>query len=289
MSILFDKYGDVNPIGLIGLVGGIALSVILFVTLWPLTLVNETERGIVLTNGAISRVLGPGLHFRLPLFESVVHADLSVRTLEVTIPVYSKDSQVIDTVLAVNYRLVSTDEAVIQAYRESRLDYETTILRPNMADVLESTISQYTAQQLIEERGSLSALIKKAIVDKFADRTYVEIDTVSIDPNFDPEYEGAVKRKQVQEQNALAEVNITKQEEEKKKQQILQAEALAEKTRLEALALASQNGEKVISKIYAEAALEMAKKWSGNVPSTIVNSGQGQASVPFFSFMEIGK
>jgi len=289
MSIFFDRYGDVNPIGLIGLVGGIALSVILFVTLWPLTLVDETERGIVLTNGAISRVLGPGLHFRLPLFESVVHADLSVRTLEVTIPVYSKDSQVIDTVLAVNYRLVPTDEAVIQAYRESRLDYETTILRPNMADVLESTISQYTAQQLVEERGSLSALIKKAIVDKFADRTYVEIDTVSIDPNFDHEYEGAVKRKQVQEQNALAEVNITKQEEEKKKQQILQAEALAEKTRLEALALASQNGEKVISKIYAEAALEMAKKWSGNVPSTIVSSGQGQASVPFFSFMEIGK
>ncbi len=82
----------------------------------------------------------------------------------------------------------------------------------------------------------------------------------------------------------MAQANITAQEEEKKQQEILRAEALSEKTRLEADALATSNGEKVIEKIYAEAALEAAKRWDGSVPQTMYNmSESGQSFLPIFN------
>lgn len=95
--------------------------------------------------------------------------------------------------------------------------------------------------------------------------------------DFDDQYESAIKNKQVQEQQALAQINITKQEDEKKKQEILKAEALAEKTRLEAVALQSAQGEKLIDKLYAEAALESAKKWNGVLPTQMIPG----ATLPF--------
>ena len=94
------------------------------------------------------------------------------------------------------------------------------------------------------------------------------------------EFNAAIEQKQVQEQEALKEVNITRQEEEKKKQAILQAEAVAQKTRLEAQALSINAN--IIDKILAEAKLEAAKNWNGVLPTHMY----GSAPIPLVNITQ---
>ena len=287
MSIFTDQYGNISTGAVIATIVVGALSLLLLFVLFPFTLVGETQRGLVFRNGALVRTVDPGLNFRIPLIEDVKKADTSVQTFTMSVPVYSKDSQVVETEVTVNYHIDSN--LVEEAYRDSQLAYEMRVIAPNMPDVLESSLSKYSAQELITSRGTLSGDVKAALFAKLETRPYIVIETVSVKLDFDDAYEAAVKEKQVQEQNALTAINVTKQTEEKKKQDINAAEALAEKTRLEALALASQQGSRVIEKIYAEAALEMAKKWQGGVPQTVVNGSDSGGGNGFFSFLQLTK
>jgi len=94
---------------------------------------------------------------------------------------------------------------------------------------------------------------------------------------------------EVQEQLALSEANKTAQEEERKKQEILKAEALAEKTRLEVQAL-NTGGTEIIEKILAEAQLEAAKRWNGQGPSTLImGTGEDEGNLPILPYMNVGR
>lgn len=227
--------------------------------------IDEQELGVVTKFGKVDGTVDAGFHFVNPFTTDVTKMSLEVEALSLDELTYSKDSQIVGAKVMVNYRLVRAD--VVKIFTEVRREYESRYVLPESKDAIKAIISKYTAQQLIENRGGLAIEVKARLQEEVSDKG-IEIVNVAIENfDFDDAYEKAVQNKQVQEQQALAQVNITKQEEEKKKQEILKAEALAEKTRLEAEALASQNGNAVIEKIYAEAQLEMAKRWSGVMPT----------------------
>jgi regulator of protease activity HflC (stomatin/prohibitin superfamily) len=269
------------------LIGGgiLALVVIIFI-FKTVEIVDQTERGVLLRFGQIERVLEPGLNFVNPFTENVQRMDVSVKAVEINELSYSKDSQVVTVSAVINYQVNPVE--VESVYEEVRRDIEVRYVLPRAKDALKNSIAKYTAQGLIENRSVLTSEFKTALQEQLAD-SGVSVHSVSLTNfDFDDAYETAVQNKQVQEQQALAQVNITKQEEEKKKQEILKAEALAEKTLLEAAALASQNGEKVVAKIYSEAALKAAEKWNGVGPQTIV-TGSESGQIPLFPYLGIGK
>lgn len=241
--------------------------------------VSPQEVGIVTRTGALNRSLSEGMHMTIPILENVTYMNISEQKLEVSTQVYSKDTQTVDTKLVVNYQLKR--EAVETVYRETRNKYEDIIIAPVLSPAVEEVFSRYTAQELVEKRSQLPIDVKNAVIQRVGDKGIL-IKGVEFTFDFDDQYEAAIRNKQVQEQQALAQVNVTRQEEEKKKQEILKAEALSEKTRLEAQALSSQQGEKVIAKIYAEAALEAAKRWTGVLPTQMIPN----STLPF---IELGK
>jgi regulator of protease activity HflC (stomatin/prohibitin superfamily) len=278
---------DVSPEFKFGVkvVFGLILLGVLF-AMSPFAIIGTTERGVVLRWGVITRVMEPGIHWRTPIAEDVETVDVSVKALEVKELAYSKDGQTLEVSTTVNYQVDPLK--VKELYGEVRNEVEERYVLPKTKNSLKTIMSRYTAQGIIEHRGEISGEIAKDLELALAGN-WILVKTVSVtNYDFDDKYEAAISEKQVQEQNALAQVNITKQEEEKKKQEILKAEALSEKTRLEAAALASQNGEKVVAKIYAEAALEAARKWNGTTPTTVVTSGT-DGSIPLYPFMELGK
>lgn len=261
-------------------VGHVVLAVLaLGFLLGSWTTVQPQEVGIITRMGALSRTVGEGLHFKLPFFEQVTKMRLSEQNFRVDSQVYSKDTQTVTTQLIVNYQV---DRATVErTFREVKNDYQNILIFPVLSPVVEEVFSRYTANDLVQNRPQLPIEVRKAIVERLAGRG-VTVKGIEFTFDFDDAYEQAIQNKQVQEQQALAQANVTKQEEEKKKQEILKAEALAEKTRLEAQALASQQGEKVIAKIYAEAALEAAKKWNGQLPTQMIPD----ATLPF---IQLGK
>lgn len=252
-----------SPFKLVGV--GVAVFVGLIFIFSSAITIDEQELGVVTKFGKVEGTVDAGFHLVNPFTTDITKMSLEVEALPLDELSYSKDSQIVGAKVVVNYRLVRAD--AVKVFTEVRREYESRYVLPESKDAIKAIISGYTAQELIENRGGLAIKVKERLQNEVSDKG-IEIVNVAIENfDFDDAYENAVQNKQVQEQQALAQVNITKQEEEKKKQEILKAEALAEKTRLEAQALASQNGNAVIEKIYAEAQLEMAKRWSGVMPT----------------------
>ena len=272
---------------IVATVAGIAFAAVLglFVLFGSYTTVSPQERAIITNLGSVSRVLDEGFHWKSPFTESVHNMDITIQAFPVSELTYSKDSQIVTAEVTVNYRL--KPEAVEQIFREVNRDWEARLVAPAVKDSIKNVVAKYTAQGILDNRATIPAEVKASIVAALDQRGIVVENVLFTNIDFDDAYEEAVRNKQVQEQQALAQANITKQEAEKKEQEILKAEALAEKTRLEAAALASQQGEKVISKIYAEAALELAKKWNGTVPSTYISGQDGGQGGSFLSFLNL--
>lgn len=251
------------------------------------TTVDQTERGILVTFGEVQEVLEPGLHFVNPFTSDVYKFDVTVQALQVNELAYSKDSQIVGAQATVNYRVDVTQ--IAKVWEDVRRDGETRYVAPRSNEAIKNVLAKYTAQEIIENRETLSSTYKENLVPRLDGTGFIIEDVALENLDFDDAYERAVTNKQVQEQEALTQANITSQEEEKKKQAILQAEALAEKTRLEVEAL-SLGGDEIIEKILAEAQLEAAKKWNGGVPSTLImGGGADAANTPVVPFINVGR
>lgn len=239
------------------------------------TTVSSQEVAVITRFSAIDRVVGEGFHVKLPYIEDVESIDISTVALPVSELAYSKDAQTVEAEVTVNYAV--SKSGAENVYRQYKGEHEDRVVIPAVKEGIKSVLANYTAQGLLDNRGRFPGEIRQVIDARLLD-TGISVSNVAVtNLDFDDNYENAVRAKQVAEQQALEQVNVTKSEEEKKKQEILKAEALAERTRLESVALQSANGEKVISKIYAEAALEAAKKWNGQLPTQMIPD----ATLPF--------
>lgn len=276
-----------SPIATIKLIlGGLAAFVVLFLVLGAFEVIDQTERGVLTTFGEVQEILEPGLHFVNPFTSNIYKVDVTVNALTINELSYSKDSQVVSVAAVVNYQV--DPSRVRELWEEVRNQAEQRYVVPRSQESLKEVVAAYTAQGIIENRAQMSSEFKTKVVDRLANDGIIVQDVSITNFDFDDQYEAAVQNKQVQEQQALAQANITAQEEEKKKQEILRAEALAEKTRLEVQALETANSEKIIEKILAEAQLEAAKRWNGATPSTMVVSGDG-TQLPLLPYMNLGR
>lgn len=256
---------------------GVVAFVGLIVLAMSAVTVEQTERGVLTRFGEVQGTLEPGFHFVNPFTQDIYKMDVSVRALPLTELTYSKDGQIISVSYTVNYQL--NNSSVENVFKEVRNDYEARYVVPRSKQYLKDVFSKYTAQGVIDNRGLIPGEVTALLAADLSGKGITVSNVIIENLDFDDSYEQAIQNKQVQEQQALAQVNITKQEEEKKKQEILKAEALAEKTRLEVQALASSQGEQIIEKIRAEAQLEAAKNWNGVLPENMY----GSAPIPLIN------
>lgn len=236
--------------------------------------VEETERAVVVRFGEVQEVLQPGFHVINPFTTDLYRMDIKIVKAEVEATAASKDLQDVTASVAVQYNLDPLK--VEEIYKEYRVDVKRAVINPAIQDAIKAGTAQYNAEALITDR----VAVKKAIEDSLHERlgeAHVIVSNVDIiDFAFSDSFNAAIERKVTAEQQAFEQENITKQEEEKKKQEILKAEAVAEKTRLEVEALTA-GGDDIIRKIQAEAELERAKRWNGVLPVNVY----GSAPLPF--------
>lgn len=244
---------------------GAIIGIALLLILNPFAIIESGERGVVTRFGKVQdEVLEEGLHWRTPILEKVNIMDIKIQKYEVSELAYSRDSQVVEAAVTLNYKLEPS--LVKQVFSEVRKDYESRLINPAIKEGIKSIIAQYTAQGLLDNRPKVKTDIEAALVEQLGERGIYIVEVSITNLDFDDAYETAVREKQVAEQEALKQANITKSEAEKKDQEILKAQALSEKTRLEAVALNSAQGDKLIEKLYAEAAVAAAKAWDGKMP-----------------------
>jgi regulator of protease activity HflC (stomatin/prohibitin superfamily) len=85
----------------------IIAAVIVFWILNPFVVVGAGERGVVLNFGAVQpHVLGEGIHFRVPIMQSIIKMDVTIQKAQTDAESVSKDLQDTKSTIAVNYHIV---------------------------------------------------------------------------------------------------------------------------------------------------------------------------------------
>jgi regulator of protease activity HflC (stomatin/prohibitin superfamily) len=267
--------------------------------------VDQTERGVLLRNGALVGTAQPGLGFKIPVIDSV--EKISVKTVTYTwdkMNSYSFDQQPADLKISVTLR-ASPDKVSDLYAKFGRLDAAVNqVVSPVVNQQVKVVFGRYTAVKAIQERGALNAAIKDAITESLKYDAMILIESVQLENiEFSANYLHSI------EQRMLAEVEVQKlqQNAEREKVQaqitVTQATAKANAVRAEAQANAEAtrlNGEAKASNIKitgeAEAAaiearakalgtnpnlvtLVQAERWNGVLPTTMVPG----SAVPFVS------
>lgn len=233
------------------------------VALTCFTVVPAGHTGVVLTFGAVEEnVLDEGLHFKMPLVQTVVQMNNRTQKIEADGTSSSKDLQIISYVVAVNFHV--NDDSSASLYQNVGKDYGSVIIVPAIQESIKAVTAQFTAEELITKRQTVGDQIKDALSEKISQYgIVVEIFNI-VDFDFSEEFNAAVEAKQTAQQNALkAEQDLARIEVEAQ-QKITQAQAEAESIKLIQDALAE-------SPDYVD--YIKWSKWDGELPTVMGDSG----------------
>ena len=190
------------------------------------TTVKSGEIGLKIRFGKITDTsLSEGVNFKIPLIESITKINIKVQKSEMSSEASTKDLQIVNTSVAVNYRINA--EAAPTLFREVGTGYEETILQPAIKESIKSAIAGYNAEEITVNRTTVSQSCLKAIQDKVQKYGIIIEDFNLTDFNFAEEYTKAIEAKQVAEQNLEkskleAETKIVEAEATKKANELLE-------------------------------------------------------------------
>jgi prohibitin 2 len=146
-------------------VGAIAIfAVLALVAFLSYFTVDAGHVGVIKRFGAVQEgVYDPGLHFKIPLLDSVVHVDTRLSSVNASAGAASKDLQVVTTEVSVPYYLEpSLVPAMINALG-TREAFERSVLAPAIQESVKGSTAAYSAEELITKRGEAKAKIVTAI------------------------------------------------------------------------------------------------------------------------------
>jgi regulator of protease activity HflC (stomatin/prohibitin superfamily) len=287
---------EMSPVKFIVTIAVVALFVIIGLTVmfgsWYT--VDQTQRAVLLRNGAFVEVVQPGLHFKAPWVESVYKIDMQTHTktygadasgTKDVMEAYSADQQ--PAFLRVSVTLHIAPDKVAEMYSRFGGDYEAAlgrVISPHVYERVKVVFGQYTAAKAISSRGQLNADASASITQSIAYDPVFIIESAQIENiSFSPDYIHSV------EQRMQAEVEVQRQQQNYQQEKIkadiavTQATGRANSVVAEAKAAADAivlkgNAEATAIRARAEAlgsnpalvSLTQAERWNGVLPTTML-------------------
>ena len=278
---------------------GIPLLILIIVAIQSFTVIDAGYVGVVKRLGAVQpSYLSEGFHFKSPFIDSVEDFDIRLSKVETSAGASSKDLQVVETQIAVQYSMTPELMPLTLQKVGTRSVVERTLISPSIMESVKAITALYTAEQLITKRDEVKSKIQGQI-NSFLDETLSEkelnglliIANVAItDFDFSAEFNRAIEEKVRAEQDALKAKN-------EKLRRVTQAEAAAAERTLAADAAAYEI--EVESRARADAIkreaealagnpqliqLRIAEKWNCQLPRF-----SGGDSIPLISIDNIDK
>lgn len=244
----------------------LVISIIVFVLVAlflfnPFFIINAGERGIILTFGKPSNdTVAEGLHFKIPLVQTVVKMDVKVQKSQTDADSASKDLQDIHSTIALNYHIVPEKANVI--YKTIGLGFKDKIIDPAVQEVVKAVTAKYTAVELITLREKVRNDIKAMLKDRLAQYNITVDDFSIINFRFSQQFTQAIEQKQTAEQLALKAQRDLERIKIEAEQKITQAKAEAESLRIQ-----KENVSPLLVELRKiEATLKAIEKWDGVMP-----------------------
>ena len=248
--------------------------------------------GILTTFGRVEeRTIPAGISFVAP-WQKVIKMDNRTQKVQIETSAFSSDIQQVDVLLSVNYCIDQETAQVL--YRTVGIGYYDNVMFPRIQENLKAVFSQYSAENLIAKRDSLSDAIAEYTATDLKSYGITIVSIAIEDIDFTDAFTNAVEAKQVAAQNKLTaeteQAQKTMEEEAAAERAVIAANAEAEK------AIIAANADLEVVKVQAEAALyagekeaEMNKRisesltsglvdyywikqWDGKLPTTVLGS-----------------
>ena len=242
------------------------ISIILIVLITFISSITTIPTGCVGVKTRFGQVqetvINEGLNFKLPFIEKIIRIDCKTQKCEYIMESSSKDLQKISNIkIAVNYNV--NKEKANELYKNIGTKFDTIIVEPAIFESVKQGMSQYTAEELITRRSEVSSVITTLLKDKLETRGITITALNIIDLNFSAEFDAAIERKQITEQQtqqAKYELEKALVENEKK---IANAQAEAEVMKLQN----AQITEQTLKLKELEIKEQLIEKWNGQLPT----------------------
>ncbi len=157
-----------------GMLFWILFALLILLVLSGIKIINQYERGVVLTLGAYSYTVGPGLKIIVPIFQRMIRVDMRIQTQDIPKQeVITKDNVPAGINAVVYFRVTKSEDAVlkIQDYAYAITQYAQTALR--------DVIGGVDLDTLLTEREKLAEQIKR-LVDKETDEWGVDVTAIKM-------------------------------------------------------------------------------------------------------------
>lgn len=219
-------------------------------------------KGVKIRLGSVyEQMLDAGLHWKIPLIDTIQTINVQVQKVEATSNSATKDLQTVEATVALNYSLKAND--VVNLYKtigdEEMIAYK--VIQPAAYEAVKAVTAQYTAEELISKRASVSADMIRVITEKL-DKIGIQVVAVNIvNFQFSEAFDNAIENKVKAEQEALTEKNKLERIKFEAQQKIEQSKAEAETIKIQANAIREQGGAEYIQ-------LKWIEKWNGQLPTT---------------------
>ena len=228
------------------------------------------HKGVVKHWGKVNHkmILNEGLNFITPIRTTITNINTKLLKFDQESAASSKDLQIVKTVVTVQFSLLEVSELFQKIGNEEKIISVTLI--PAIQESVKAVTALYTAEHLITRRAQVKSEIAKSITNflkstmesKGLNSNAISIENVAItDFDFSEEFNKSIEMKVRAEQKALQAKN-------EKIKKITDAEATAEKIKIESIATA--NAIKREARALRENPLlieyKRMEKWDGKLP-----------------------
>ncbi|MFT6857018.1 MAG: regulator of protease activity HflC (stomatin/prohibitin superfamily) [Cyclobacteriaceae bacterium] len=265
-----------GPLRNLLIVGAVLLAIFAFK---PWAQVGAGERGIVQNFGAVqSDVLKEGIHFRIPVMQTVIIMDVKIQKAITDAASASSDLQDVDLSVALNYHIIPDKANLV--YQTIGVQFKDRIIDPAIQEVMKAVSARYTAEELITKRPAVSSEMQQALTTRLLSSN-ISVDAFSIVSfSFSQKFTDAIEAKQTAEQNALKAKRDLDRIRVEAEQTIAAATAEAEALRLQKMNISPD----LIELRKIEANLKAIEKWNGVLPQVT-----GAGAIPMIGVGDVLK
>jgi len=201
----------------------LAAVVIIFI-LSGLKIVNQYERGVVLTLGKYSGLRNPGLRVIVPVFQRMIRVDIRTNTIDIPKQeVITKDNVTVNVDAVVYFKVLVAEKAILEV---SNFIYASSQFAQA---ALRDVTGNVELDALLGKREEVSAQIKE-IVDNQAEKWGIDIESVKIQNIELPQDMKRAMAKQAEAERERRAVIITAEGEKAAAQAVSDAAAILTKT-----------------------------------------------------------
>lgn len=205
---------------------GLTWTLIIVVGLFILSgikIINQYERGVVLTLGRFSGIRSPGLRVVVPIFQRIIRVD--IRSTPIDVPkqeVITKDNVTVGVDAVVYFRVIDAPKAVLETtnYIYATSQFAQAALRDVTGNV--------DLDDLLSKREEISQQIKE-IVDRQTDQWGIDVENVKVQNIELPQDMKRAMAKQAEAERERRAVIITAEGEKAAAQAVADAAAMLTK------------------------------------------------------------